>query len=662
VFARVKANLSNLFAGDLTLLGGPQVSPEVAGYLRAEQVALIKRNSAYVTISSAGSMLVLGGSIAVNAPSILALSWTSMMLALFLYFGVKAWVQKRAGRPQSVSRRSIQRLCKSALVMGLFWGGMSAVVEPNVDYVSQQLINCVVTGVLAGGALAFATLPIVALLFMAPILTGLAIGFMQAGGVLSLLHAILLGLYVFVLLRSVFLHAFEFTEKTRQRAEAEAAIRHDILTGLPNGFAFHEKVLQACSRLELTGKPFSVLLLDIASVRNAHDAIGQTISDQILVQLSSRLQLAMRSGDVLARLNGDDFGVIAADVDSADAVFAIAQSLSDIVREPLVINGRSLVASVCIGIACAPRDGTLPSEVTKHADQALHHAKKDGETSIRFFEPADDNAARDARELLRDLEGAVARGELWLAYQPILTIENNRIAGFEALLRWNHPQRGMVPPNVFIGLAEESGLIHPIGDWVVQQACRDLARWPEDIRIAVNFSVAQLQNPNRVHGILQSMARSEIAPHRFEIEITESMLISKYATAAATLDTLLALGITVALDDFGTGFSSLTYLRKFPFSRIKIDQSFVADMLVQPDSAAIVKSVLTLAHDMKIGVVAEGIETPEQLAFFKASSCEAVQGYFIGRPMPVEQATALVGSLNASVTEPGVSSQQTRAA
>ena len=302
-----------------------------------------------------------------------------------------------------------------------------------------------------------------------------------------------------------------------------------------------------------------------------------------------------------------------------------------------------MTGSASIGIALAPRDGSEPNELIKHADVALYRAKKLGPCSVRFFEPGDDKAARDNQELLRDLEGAVARDELFLVYQPILHLADHRITGFEALLRWNHPQRGLIAPNQFIGLAEESGLIHAIGDWVIQQACADLARWPSDIRIAVNFSVAQLQNASVLPGVLRALTHYDIAPSRLEIEITESMLISKYATAVMTLNALLELGVTVALDDFGTGFSSLTYLRKLPFSRIKIDQSFVADMLVQPDSAAIVKSVLSLASDMNIGVVAEGIETAEQLAYFKGTSCEAAQGYFIGKPMPADQASALLG-------------------
>ena len=227
-------------------------------------------------------------------------------------------------------------------------------------------------------------------------------------------------------------------------------------------------------------------------------------------------------------------------------------------------------------------------------------------------------------------------------YQPFLDVRKNRITGFEALLRWQHPTRGLIPPSEFIPIAEESGLIHPIGEWVVRRACATLSDWPDDIRVAVNFSAAQFHHASILQTILQALAKAEVSPSRLEIEITESMLISKYGSASSILNSLLQLGVTVALDDFGTGYSSLTYLRKLPFSRIKIDQSFIRDMLTQPDCAAIVKSVIGLAQDLRIGVVAEGVETADELEYLRQAKCDEVQGYLIGRPMPAEEISALL--------------------
>ena len=310
--------------------------------------------------------------------------------------------------------------------------------------------------------------------------------------------------------------------------------------------------------------------------------------------------------------------------------------------EPFQIEGRQIVGATSIGIVLAPRDGSTQLDIMKNADAALYRAKKAGPGTVCFFEEADDRSSRDRKALQSDLEGAIARDELFLVFQPFLDLNENRITGFEALLRWQHPSRGLVPPSEFIPIAEETGLIHEIGEWVIRRACATLADWPEEIRVAVNFSAAQFRNNDLLQIIVQALADARIAPHRLEIEITESMLLSKYGSAASVLAALLQLGVTVALDDFGTGFSSLTYLRKLPFSQIKIDQSFIRDMLVQPDCAAIVKSVIGLARDLRIGVVAEGVETADQLEYLRQFSCDEVQGYLISRPVSAEGVLALL--------------------
>jgi EAL domain-containing protein (putative c-di-GMP-specific phosphodiesterase class I) len=303
----------------------------------------------------------------------------------------------------------------------------------------------------------------------------------------------------------------------------------------------------------------------------------------------------------------------------------------------------------------APRDGKTANDLLKHADVALYRAKKAGSGTIRFFEPSDDASARERRALQLDLEAAIERDELFLVYQPFLDLRENRITGFEALLRWRHPARGLVSPPEFIALAEESGLIHSIGDWAVRSACKALSQWPANIRVAVNVSAVQFQNANILQTFVRALAEARITPGRLEIEITESILLSKYDSAVSVLNSLLELGVTVALDDFGTGYSSLTYLRRLPFSRIKIDQSFVRDMLVQPDCAAIVKSVIALAQDLQIGVVAEGVESTEQLDYLRQTNCDEVQGYLIGRPVEANQVLALLDEHGQNgVTQPAL--------
>ena len=658
---RVGIFLSNLLAGDLAAFGGPVVNAELAGYLRAEQIALVKRNSSGMMLANICNAIVLMLAMAGTLDAALGSIWAGFVIFITSFFGLKSKFSRRSVQPRSVSRRAIHRLVASAFVLGTLWAIVPAVFFIAAPQGAQLIMTCLVSGMLAGGSFAFATLPVAALAFTGPILAGTAICIFQIGDTTYGLVGVLVVSYAFVLMRNVFSHSFEFAKRLIQRAAAETAVRHDTLTHLPNRCAFNEGLGRALSRLELTGKEFAVFLIDLDRFKEVNDKYGHPAGDDYLTQVAARLRRSTRETDIIARIGGDEFALIAADLDSADAAFAIAQHISAVFDEPFLIEGRPFTGAASIGIALAPHDGNEPNDLMKHVDVALYRAKKIGPGTIRFFEPGDDKTTRDNRELLRDLEGAVGRNELHLVYQPMLHLADDRITGFEALLRWNHPQRGMIPPSQFIGLAEESGLIHAIGDWVIRQACADLACWPSDIRIAVNFSVAQLQNANVVPGVISALATSGIAPSRLEIEITESMLISKYATAAATLDSLLSLGATVALDDFGTGFSSLTYLRKLPFSRIKIDQSFVADMLSQPDSAAIVKSVLSLASDMHIAVVAEGIETAEQLAFFRNTSCEEAQGYFIGRPMSADRVSALL-SLRAMSDAPQEREPHIRAA
>jgi len=385
-----------------------------------------------------------------------------------------------------------------------------------------------------------------------------------------------------------------------------------------------------------------VLLLDLDRFKEVNDKLGHPAGDEFLVQVAARLQRCTRAAEHVARIGGDEFALVMANLTRAEDAFEIAERFVAAFAEPFLIEGREIVGATSVGIVLAPRDGNTPLDLLKHADAALYRAKKVGPGTICFFEEADDKSARDRKALQLDLERAVARDELFLVYQPFLNLRESRITGFEALLRWRHPVRGLVPPSEFIPIAEETGLIHEIGEWVIRRACAELADWPDDVRVAVNFSAAQFHNTSILQTIVQVLADADIAPSRLEIEITESMLLSKYGSALSILSSLLQLGVTVALDDFGTGFSSLTYLRKLPFSRIKIDQSFISDMLTQPDCAAIVKSVIGLARDLRIGVVAEGVETVDQLEYLRHTNCDEAQGYLISRPASAEQVRALL--------------------
>ena len=633
---------SRLFAGDLTAFGGPPTDEVVAGFIRAEQIGLVLRHAPSIMLANACNATVLAVALWNSPDGIFAALWAAAVVSCAIFFGVKARASWRVAKPQSVSRRTIHRLVRNGFVLGSAWAIVPAAFFANATNGGQLVMTCLCAGMLAGGALAFATIPVAALAFTGPIFIGTAICIGRSGDFTYLLVAILVVVYACVLLRAVFSYSFEFTRRLISQLETEKAVRQDPLTHLPNRFAFNESLEAGLTRLSRSGEEFAILLLDLDRFKEVNDQFGHPAGDEFLIQVATRLRRCTREAEIVARIGGDEFAMIAANLTDAEEALALAEQIVAAFADPFLIEGREIAGAASIGIALAPRDGSTPNDLLKHVDVALYRAKKAGPGTIQFFEASDDVSARERRALQHDLEGAIARDELFLVYQPFLDLRENRVTGFEALLRWRHPVRGLVPPDEFIPIAEESGLIHSIGEWVIRRACATLSHWPADVRIAVNFSAVQFQNANILQIVVRALAEAGVAPGRLEIEMTESMLVSKYGSASAVLNSLLQLGITVALDDFGTGYSSLTYLRKLPFSRIKIDQSFVRDMLIQPDCAAIVKSVIGLAQDLRICVVAEGVETREQLDYLRQTNCDEVQGYLIGRPVSSDQVLALL--------------------
>lgn len=636
--------VARLFAGDLSAFGGPATDEAVAGHIRAEQMSLVLGYSVGIMLANACNATVLAIALWPTPDRIPALIWAVAVAGAAIAFGLQSHASRRITKPQFVSRRAMHRLVRNAFVLGTAWGIVPVAFFANASTGGQLVITCLCSGMLAGGALAFATIPIAAIAFTAPIFVGIAICLSRNGDLAFLLIAFLVVVYGSVLLRGVFVNSIAFARRVMRQIEAERTVRQDPLTQLPNRVAFNETLDGAFKRLALSGEEFAVLLLDLDRFKEVNDRFGHPAGDEFLVQVASRLQRCTRAAEHVARIGGDEFALVMANLARSEDALEIAERFVAAFTEPFLIEGREFVGATSVGIVLAPRDGNTPLDIMKNADAALYRAKKAGPGTVCFFEEEDDKASRDRKALQTDLAGAVARNELFLVFQPFLDLGENRITGFEALLRWQHPSRGLVPPSEFIPIAEETGLIHEIGEWVIRRACATLADWPEDIRVAVNFSAAQFHNTGILQTVVQALADAKVAPDRLEIEITESMLLSKYGSAVSILNALLELGATVALDGFGTGFSSLTYLRKLPFSRIKIDQSFIRDMLVQPDCAAIVKSVISLARDLNIDVVAEGVETADQLEYLRQISCDEVQGYLIGRPVSAEGVQALLNS------------------
>jgi diguanylate cyclase (GGDEF)-like protein len=436
----------------------------------------------------------------------------------------------------------------------------------------------------------------------------------------------------------------DITERRRVEAQISYMASHDALTDLPNQTLFYEKMEKFLVRGR-EAEPVAVLSLDLDKFKSVNDTLGHPVGDKLLQEAARRLRSCIREADLAARLGGDEFAVLQPAVEQPQAVTALATRLIDVVGAPYLLDGNQVVVAVSVGITVAPGDGTQPDALMKNADLALYRAKADGGGAYRFFEAEMDARMQERRALELDLRKALVNGEFELYYQPVITMQTGAIAGFEALIRWHHPQRGMIVPADFIPLAEEIGLIIAIGEWVLRQACREAALWPPAMTVAVNLSPAQFKSRNLLPAIVAALAEASLPAGRLELEITESVLLQDTATTLATLRQLQDLGVTIAMDDFGTGYSSLSYLRSFPFDRIKIDQSFVRDLSANPESTAIIRAVVGLGSSLGIATTAEGVETLDQLERLRTEGCDAVQGYFFSQPRPASEIRGLIDSV-----------------
>lgn len=424
----------------------------------------------------------------------------------------------------------------------------------------------------------------------------------------------------------------------RERLRTEARMRtlafSDSLTGVANRGRFFDLLsIHTASRRE-RDQSFAVLMLDLDRFKPVNDTLGHAAGDAILQMVAERLQATLRDGDVLARLGGDEFAVLQIAADHLDSVATLAERIVQTIGgRPFTYQGQALHLGASVGFAWAPQDGNDPAELLRNADLALYAAKSDGRAIWRRYDPRFDEETQKRRRLEIGLRHAISHGELQLHYQPLVDAQTGAITSAEALVRWNHPERGLVPPVDFIGLAEETGLILPLGDWVLRTACAEAVSWPANIGVAVNLSPAQFRDPGLSKVVLSALHESGLQPSRLELEITEGVLLNDEAGTLATLAELQTAGVRISMDDFGTGYSSLSYLRKFPFDKIKIDQSFVRQIPDDPESAAIIRAIITMSACLGIKTTVEGVETSEQLAFSVAEGCDTIQGYHVSRPL-----------------------------
>ncbi|TXM76373.1 EAL domain-containing protein [Methylobacterium sp. WL12] len=433
----------------------------------------------------------------------------------------------------------------------------------------------------------------------------------------------------------------------RRKAEARIAFlaHHDALTGLPNRILFSEQVDAAIAQAGRSSG-FAVFCLDLDDFRPVNDTLGHVVGDELLKAAANRIEACIREIDTCARLGSDEFAILQRGIDTAEDAAVLARRLVEVLGAPYVLSSHTVTLGVTLGITLAPHDGTSCEKLLKNADVALARSKVDARGSFRFFEPEMD-ARLQARRLFEvDLREAVANEDFEVHYQPIYCLNAERICGFEALLRWNHPVRGRVSPVEFIPVAEELGLIVPLGEWVLRRACEEATRWPDGLKVAVNVSAVQFTSASLVTAVRDALQATNLAGHRLELEITESVLVANTGATTAILHNLKMLGARVSMDDFGTGYSSLSYLRSFPFDKIKIDQSFVRDLCAEDGTEFIVRAVIGLGASLRMTTTAEGVETEAQLAKLRAEGCDEVQGYLFSRPVPAAELPDLIAHWN----------------
>jgi diguanylate cyclase (GGDEF)-like protein len=426
------------------------------------------------------------------------------------------------------------------------------------------------------------------------------------------------------------------SRRIRERWLAEDQIRylamHDSLTNLPNRLQFHQHLDRAVARARRHGHLMAVFALDLDRFKDVNDTLGHATGDALLAEVSARLRESVRESDLVGRLGGDEFAVVAEDLEAPEDAMRLARRVCTSLGETYHVNGHDVTTSASIGIAIGPLDREAPDVLLKNADLALYRAKEDGRNTFRFFEPAMDAALQKRRRLENDLRNALRKNQLYLDYQPQFDLVSGRLTGYEALVRWWHPSEGEVAPSTFIPIAEETGLIVPLGEWILKTACAYATTWPPDTKLAVNLSPAQFKTQDVYNLVRRVLSETGLEPERLELEITEGIILQNTEAVLETLNRLNQLGVSIAMDDFGTGYSSLSYLARLPVKKIKIDRSFIDTLGTSPQTSAIVSSIVGLGQSLHVTITAEGVETEGQAEILRKWGCDQVQGFYYGRP------------------------------
>jgi diguanylate cyclase (GGDEF)-like protein/PAS domain S-box-containing protein len=441
---------------------------------------------------------------------------------------------------------------------------------------------------------------------------------------------------------AMLLALMDITERKRAEARIAFLAQHDGLTGLPNRNLLRQQMDDILAHTRRSGEKVAVLVLGLDNFKAVNDSLGHSVGDKLLRAVAKRLRSTLREGDTLARLNSDEFAMIQSRLTRPEDGVLMARRLLEAIGEPFLLDGDSVVIGATIGIAMAPGDGDDSEMLLKNADMALSRAKTDCRGTFSFFEAAMDARAQTRRKIEMELRDAIQDDRLQPYYQPLIDLSAGRITGFEALVRWPHPERGMVSPGEFIPVAEETGLINAVGGLMLRRACKDAATWPDEVRVAVNLSPLQFRTGNLLSIVMDALKQSSLPAKRLELEITETLLLEKSSQVLATLHALRALGVRISMDDFGTGYSSLSYLRSFPFDKIKIDQSFVRDLGANREAQAIIRSIVSLGKGLGVIITAEGVETEAELSCLRAEGCHEGQGFLFSRARPNDEIVQLL--------------------
>jgi diguanylate cyclase (GGDEF)-like protein/PAS domain S-box-containing protein len=433
---------------------------------------------------------------------------------------------------------------------------------------------------------------------------------------------------------AVLLALMDITERKRAEARLAFMAQHDGLTGLPNRNLLRQTIDEMLLHTRRSAERVVVLMLGLDNFKAVNDTLGHAIGDKLLRGVAKRLRSTLREEDALARLNSDEFAIVQSGLTRPEDAVMLANRLLEAIADPYLLDGHSVVIGASIGIAMAPGDGDDSEKLLKSADMALSRAKTDSRGTFAFFEAALDARAQSRRKIEVELRDAIQNDVLRPFYQPLIELSSGRITGFEALVRWPHAERGMVSPGEFIPVAEDTGLINPLGGLMLRRACLDAATWPDDVRVAVNLSPLQFRSGNLLSMVTEALKHSGLPPRRLELEITETLLLEKSAQVLATLHALRALGVRISMDDFGTGYSSLSYLRSFPFDKIKVDQSFVRDLGANREAQAIIRSIISLGKGLGVTITAEGVETEAELSCLRAEGCHEGQGFLFSKARP----------------------------